>query len=115
VVRRLAASWVGMPRPWTIRLSWLKNLVVGAYANETRAHARHFWIPSFRVLTMTTRPDRKHQMIDTYRRHIEPLKLAGKPGLFLFGYRETLAAHNNDPLAMPWLSGTGKETYLDGR
>jgi hypothetical protein len=51
-------------------------------------------------------------LIDTYQRLIRPELVSAPTGLFLFTDRNTIAQHDGDILALPWLNGAGKLTYL---
>ncbi len=85
-----------------------------AYASSFRArvHCDHFGIPHFRVLTTTTTPDRVEQIIARCAPFFEDNAAGVNPGLFLFTDRQTLAAHDNNPLAVPHRTLAGKEVYL---
>jgi len=64
--------------------SWTQNL-----------HRTHLGLHRFRVLTVTTTPDRVKTLVAGCR------QLQSGQGPFLFTDAETLRAHSN-PLALPW-------------
>ncbi|MGR8949129.1 MAG: replication-relaxation family protein [Gammaproteobacteria bacterium] len=89
--------------------SILKKFVTYANAHAERAHQKHFGIPSFRILTVTTTPRRAGNMAEVCGRHIGSGALAVRPGFFLFSDRETLKGCASDALNAPYLNGFGKE------
>jgi hypothetical protein len=85
--------------------SFLRKLL--AYQGTWRRglHKSHLSIPNFRVLTVTTSPDRvKHFVAACHS------LLGGGSGLFLFGDRESLG--RGDTLAHQWVNGRGELVAL---
>ena len=92
--------------------SLLRKFVVYAYAFQGRSHERVFGIPTFQVLTVTTNRDRVGKIQDMYRKRLAVRPHSVKPFRYLFTDFETIAAHEQDILAVPFEDGEGKVRSL---
>lgn len=79
---------------------------LAAYA--ARQHEQNFGWKTFRVLTVTTEPDRRQSMIDALG--IVPAPSAPGAGLFWFALRDELRSTN--PLQAAWRDGSGRSVSL---
>lgn len=77
-------------------------------AHAARLHEPRFGWKTFRVLTVTTEPDRRQSMIDALG--IVPAPSAPGAGLFWFTLRDELRSTN--PLQAAWRDGSGRSVSL---
>jgi hypothetical protein len=83
-----------------------KKMQIYYEANRVGEHVRELGIPSFRLATVTTTPDRVAQMIESQK---EMTNGRGS-NLFLFADQESLAQSN--PLDMLWTTGKGRQVRI---
>lgn len=88
--------------------SLLRKFVIYASAFETKAHQATFDIPVFRVLTVTTKPERVQAMVETCRTHLKHLP----PGLFLFADWQSINTHSATLLSFPFKDSAKRATML---
>jgi len=88
--------------------SFEKKMRAYLTAHAAKEHERHFGWKSFRVLTVTTDRYRMQSMKEALRRLHVPHSPG--PSLFFFATRDELGV--NDPLALPWSDGSGRESRL---
>ena len=93
--------------------SILRKLVVYAHAFRNGAHRETFGIDAFRVLIVTSTGERVRRMQECYQEHLASGGGRVPPGLFLFTDWETLAAHQDDALAVPWERADEKVVSLE--
>ena len=91
--------------------SLLRKFVIYASAFETMAHEAAFEIPSFRVITVTTKPGRAEAMQEACRTHLKHVK----PGLFLFADWESLTEHRETLLSYPFEDTANRSFRLNGK
>ena len=107
VRRQRAADFLTKP-------SILQKQVIYQSARKHGAHKQHFGIDRFYVLMVTTTPNRASEMIArTFEPHLRPRPFSGRSRLAWHTDWQTIADHNDDPLALPWLDNLAKEAFLD--
>ena len=79
---------------------------LAAYA--AKQHERQFGWKAFRVLTVTSSPDRLRSMQEALAR----IHVPGSPGAGLFFFATRTALAGNDPLASIWQDGAGRNVRL---
>ena len=92
--------------------SVLRKMAIYSSAFRTGAHTKQFLFPSFRVLTVTTSPERVKTMQEAYRNHLTDGALKTPPGLFLFTDWQTLAKYEGSLLSLPLQNGVGRGVIL---
>lgn len=90
----------------------LQKMVIYSNAFRHKAHKKAFGIETFRVLFMTSSPERVRNMQEAWKDHLSDTR---QPGLFLFADFQTRQQHQGDLLSMPWQTASGRDVYLDGR
>lgn len=93
--------------------SFLRKMLIYAAAFKAGEHKRQFGFSVFRVLTVTTQPDRVRLMQEAYENHIVSGANRVAPGLFLFSDWESLAGRD-DYLSGPFVNAAGREQDLLG-
>ena len=78
------------------------------HAHAAKEHQRQFGWRTFRVLTITSEPQRLHTMLDALRM-VRPASSPGR-SLFFFTTRRDLLA--SDPLSHAWRDGLGRDVRL---
>lgn len=92
--------------------SLLRKFIIYAQAFAARAHEEQFGIPVFRVLTVTTAPERVGIMREACARHLVEGEARAKPGLFLFTDWQSIAAHDGSLLDLPIRNALGREIVI---
>lgn len=88
--------------------SFLRKMVVYAHAHRSDAHKAQYGMPNFRVVTVTTSPDRIALMQDAYKRHLCAIV---RPGLFLFTDRNTVLS-SDSILSIPFVTASGSKVQI---
>jgi len=106
----LEADRASMPvvrTPKSARTSYNGKLAAYYFGHRAREHTHRFGIGNFRVLTLTTSPERIATMLAALK------EITGGAGsnLFLFTDRATLAAAP-DVLTLEWINGKGERVRL---
>lgn len=90
----------------TQRTYFAKKMQTYYEANRQRRHVHDLGIKNFRVLTVTTKPQRVEQMLQA----LEAITNGRGSNIFLFTDREALAASN--PIDLEWVSGKREQLRL---
>jgi hypothetical protein len=83
-----------------------KKMMTYLEANRVGEHVSELGIPNFRVLTVTTTPERVQQMIEAQR------EISGGRGSNIFMFIDDASLLASNPLDALWLTGKGKQVRL---
>jgi Replication-relaxation len=93
--------------------SFLRKMAIYSAAFRSGAHKKQFLLPSFRVLTVTTSPERVETMQTAYRSHLTEGERKVPPGLFLFTDWQALKAFEGSLLSLPLQNAAGRVVRFD--
>lgn len=88
------------------RTYFAKKLLVYYEANRQKQHIDELGIPNFRVLTVTTTPERVTQMLDALK------EITGGKGSNMFLFADSASLAEQKPAALSWRSGKGSLVTL---
>lgn len=94
------------------RSSLLRKFVVYSYAFARGVHTTEFGLPTFQVLTVTTNPDRVHELQAMYQSRLAVPPHDVNPNRFLFTDWQTLSDHGDDLVSAPVENGFGEHRSL---
>ena len=92
--------------------SLLRKFVVYAYAYHRKVHEVEFGLPTFQVLTVTTKPGRVVEMQEMFRQRLAISPHDVNPNRFLFMDWKTLQAHGDDLVSAPVENAVGEGKSL---
>ena len=91
--------------------SYLRKFLIYSAAFKARAHEKQLGLPPFRVLTVTTQPNRVEEMQRCFAAHLSGGGTKTNPGLFLFTDWQTLN-QSKDYLSAAYVNAANKHIEL---